>query len=108
MSHDKSNSLNTPTYTPTPWKILKDEAHNVWNVGPYTEKIGYAAIAYREADAAFIVDCVNSHAALKKANAELLKLLKGACLVIKTMSDEPDTVFVREMTQAIARSEEAQ
>ena len=41
---------------------------------------------------------------MKASGAELLDFLKGAMMIVKALSSDNDTVFVKEAEQAIARA----
>lgn len=98
------------THTPTPWKFVESSTNGqpdgatFWLVDSQDEsvanlsRLGGKAIEKQRINAAFIVRAVNSH-------EELLACLKGAMMIVKTLSSDNDTVFVKEAEQVIAKAE---
>ena len=87
-----------PTHTPTPWKVAESVAQkDAWYLeGLYNDQ--WIAIGDDDGtmdfdDAAFIVECVNQHAALQAAKAELLDLLKKDLLYFKREKMEATVRF---------------
>lgn len=92
-------------HTPTPWKVCSLPAsHNHvaciaagnWIIADITKCLEW------EANAAFIVEAVNSHATLLSQNAKLREALSAAELAVKALDDTGFYVDARENWSALA------
>ena len=107
-----------PTHTPTPWKLeetelclmIRDEMDDkeVALISPSLKDSPEEMETHR-ANAAFIVECVNQHAALKAAKAELLQSLKDVLSCYKRVwadagKDQKGSLYIGIAEKAIARA----
>ena len=105
-----------PTHTPTPWKVnICSPKHNQKGITIQTQDgIVLAHIQWQlddseKSNAAFIVECVNQHAALKAANEELLQSLKDVLSCYKRVwadagKDQKGSLYIGIAEKAIARA----
>ncbi len=105
---------NEVSHTPTPWHFEESSLNGVpkgesfWLANDTEEgnttahlllnKAGHKDDAQVRVDAAFIVRAVNAH-------EEMLEALKGAMMIVKALSSDNDTHFVKLAEQAIAKAE---
>ena len=109
----KENAMPTPpTHTPTPWYLAELGNHYWFSQAP-NGKLGFTPMINQfmnKSNAAFIVECVNQHAALQAAKAELLQSLKDVLSCYKRVwadagKDQKGSLYIGIAAQAIARAE---
>ena len=120
---EKLTMPTPPTHTPMPWKVAHYEGGLLegLNFIEGSDKMEVCIIndatPCGKANAAYIVECVNSHAALKAAKAELVEAMHSAVRALEAGMDDPGHVqncsgheltmdcVIDDLKQAIARAE---